>query len=134
MNRSLLLVLPLLVLSVLLPGCFREVIRDQDCLRKSNDDKILVVTKDGWRYWFSGGEYSIGLDSTGTKVLTGKGKRYRGESTSGEKFQGSLPFGVVEKVTVSEATPWLYFSLGVVTGFTLLTIWVLSAFHGFRMG
>jgi hypothetical protein len=134
MNRSPWLVLTLFALTVQFAGCFQQTVRDPESLMCVNDKKILVTTKDGWRYWFSGGEYSVVIDSTGTKVLTGKARRYRGENTQGDSFEGSLPFARIEKVTVSETTPLVYFSLGMLSGITVLTVWILISLHGLRFG
>jgi hypothetical protein len=123
-----------LILSPVLPGCFREAARDLDCLTGSRAEKIHVETKDGSRYWFSGGEYSVGVDSTGAKVLIGTGRRDRGDNKSSEKFEGIVPFSAIERVSAAETSPWLTFSLGVLTGFALFMVFVLVSFSGFKVG
>lgn len=134
MHRSLLLIVTMVFLGVSLPGCFQEAVRDLDCLSGSRGEKIHVQTKDGSRYWFSGGEYSVGLDSTGSKVLIGTGRRDRGDNKSSEKFAGAVPFASIEKVTVAETNPWLFFGFGVLSGIVLFAVVLLVSFSGFRVG
>jgi len=123
-----------MLLGFALPGCFREAARDLDCLSGSRAEKIHVQTNDGSRYWFNGGEYSVGVDSTGAKVLIGTGRRDRGDNKSSEKFEGIVPFASIETVTAAETNPWLTFSAGVLTGFVLFAVIVLASFSGFRVG
>jgi hypothetical protein len=134
MSRSSIFLFALLTLGVVLPGCFRETIRDTDYLTGSKSEKIHVTTKDGSRYWFSAGEYSIVTDSTGAKVLIGTGKRDRGDTRSTEAFKGSVPFASIDMVAVSESNPWGYFMLGILTGFALVGVAILVSFSGFRVG
>lgn len=134
MRRALRYTLMLLILSLVLPGCFREAARDLDCLTGSRGEKIHVETNDGSRYWFNGGEYSVGVDSTGAKVLIGIGRRDRGDNKSSEKFEGIVPFASIERVSAAETNPWLTFSLGVLTGFALFMVIVLVSFSGFKVG
>lgn len=134
MHRSFIIVLSTVVLGVLLAGCFQEATRDMGCLTGSGGEKIRVTTKDGFRYWFVGGEYSVAVDSTGSKVLIGTGRRDRGDNKSSEKFTGTLPFASIDRVIVAETSPWLWFAVGVLSGITLFAVVLLLSFSGFRMG
>ena len=40
----------------------------------------------------------------------------------------------IEQVTAAETNPWLSFSLGVLTGFTLFAVIVIASFSGFKVG
>ncbi len=134
MKLSILVLFVALLLGPVLAGCFREAARDLDCLSGSRAEKIHVQTKDGSRYWFNGGEYSVSIDSTGAKVLIGTGRRDRGDNRSSEKYEGIVPFASIERVTAAETNPWLTFSAGVLTGFVLFAAILIASFSGFRMG
>ena len=134
MQRSIRHAVMVMLLGVVLPGCFREAARDLDCLSGSRAEKIHVQTNDGSRYWFNSGEYSVGVDSTGAKALIGTGRRDRGDNRSSEKFEGTVPFASIEKVTAAETNPWLTFSAGVLTGFVLFAVIVMASFSGFKVG
>lgn len=134
MNRALLILLAFAVSCTQMMGCFRESLRDSEQLRGSTEEGIVVTGRDGWRYAFEGGAYTVRTDSSGAQVLEGIGKRYRGESSHVESFHGSISFQAIEKVTVEETTPWFYFTLGALTVLTGMIIWIVVSFHGFKVG
>ena len=119
-----------LLMGLAFTGCFREVVRDPHAADQSNDDAIVVTTKDGFRYFFGGGDYVARVDSAGVEVLRGKGKRYRANSSEYVRFEGNIPFALIEKMTESETTPFLYLSiitLGAAIGFA---VWWTIAVRG----
>jgi hypothetical protein len=134
MVRSVLLAVVVFGVSIQFLGCLRDAVRDSSSLMGANTENIVVTTKDGHRYTFAGGQYSVQKDSTGVEVLSGKGKLYRGRSNLFDRFEGSIPFAEVENVTVSEITPWFYFSLGMVTGFVTFAVLLAVSLHGLRVG
>jgi len=106
-----------------LTGCFREVVRDPKSLADSPDDDIVVTTKDGFSYSLSEGDYYIVSDTLGHDVITGKGKRCQPGSSQWTGFEGDIPLSTIDKVTVSESTPWLFVtasSILILVGFVLL--------------
>jgi hypothetical protein len=134
MRRILMLALTAVMFGGVFSGCFREAVRDTDSLGRSNREKVCVRTTDGFRYWFEGGAYAVGTDSTGTKVLTGKGHRDKGDNTWSEKFDGSIPVTMIEGVSASEPNPWGFFTVGVFTGALLLFLSLGLLLSGIRFG
>ena len=124
----------LLVLVLAFPGCFQEAVQDSGALQKSNEESIVVVTTDGWRYRFSGGEYSVVADSSGQEAISGEGQRYRKESSHTERFSGAIPFNVIEKVTTREIPTSAYFIWGILAGTGAVVIYLAIRFQGFKVG
>ncbi len=111
-------------------GCFREVVVDTRSLESSPDQSIVVLARDGWEYRFAGGRYAVTTDSNLVRVLLGKAKRYRYGGPQFGEFEGAIPLHTIERVTISETTPWLYASFATVGVLIAFMIWLGNTFHG----
>ena len=119
-----------LLLGLVFCGCFRDIQRDVRSLGVHAESTIIVHTRDGWKYKFAGGEYSVTSDSSMRQVLQGEAKKYRGNDAQVTDFSGGLPLDQIEKITETETTPWLYITLGTLVGVTGVLIWIAISFHG----
>ncbi len=119
-----------LLLGLVLSGCFRDIDRDVRSLDVYTESTIIVHTRDGWKYKFAGGEYTLTTDSSLRQVLQGQAKKYRGNEAQVTDFYGGIPLDHIRKVTETETTPWLYITLGTLVGVTGVLIWIAISFHG----
>ena len=105
-------------------GCVRESLLDHESADMPNDRNIVVVTKHGWQYQFAAGEYASGVDSIGNRVLQGSGLRQRREEALSTGFMGTIRIVDIEKITVTETTPWMYLSISGVLVAIALSLWL----------
>lgn len=102
-------VIGLIVLS--LTGCFRGVLLDSTAIERSNENDIVVSTKDAHQIKFASYQYNFDSDEKGRRVLRGKGKLYRQGESRFESFEGTILADNIQRISTSEKTSMFYVSI-----------------------
>ena len=122
----------LLILSVVaivfgVGGCFRAVLRTPTEVGNSNEDDIVISTKDGRQISFESHKYNLISDENGRQVIRGEGKMYRQGESQFESFEGSIPVDEIERISTSEKTTMFYVTIAaaaLAVGYVLL--WTIA--------
>ena len=108
LNHGLLRAILFLSLALAASGCFREVLLETSSLSKLGTEDIIVTMKDGGRYVFDGGSYTVTADSAGEKILNGVGKRYLRNESQYSSFDGRVRMTDVDRISTTENSPYFY--------------------------
>jgi hypothetical protein len=108
-------------------GCFQSVILKTTAIENSNENNIVVSTKDGRQFSFNSDQYSLATDENGQQVIRGNGKVYHQGKSQFKSFEGSIPIDDIDRITTSEKTAMYYVSIATaaaVVGYAI--IWAIA--------
>jgi hypothetical protein len=128
-------ILIIMNLALISGGCYTQLLLSKDSLGENVARDIVVVTKDGRRVSFSQGEYSMTSDTTGRRMLQGKGRIQPRLSAPDEPFVGTIPMEEIDSIHSPEKSTLFYVSIAAGVTFSLLFV-ILSVIgiHGLRVG
>jgi len=104
-------------------GCFRAVILNSTAIENSNEDDIVISTKDGRQVNFDSGQYNVNSDENGRRLVSGRGRVFRQGESQFESFEGSIPIDDIERISTSETITMFY--VGIIAAATLAVGYVL---------
>ena len=120
-------VIVIAVIFLSLTGCFRAVLVSTTAIEKSNEDDIVVSTKEGRQISFDSRQYNLDTDEHGQRVLRGKGKAFRQGEPQFKLFEGTIPIDDIKSISRPEKTSMFYVTIVAATlavGYVLF--WTLA--------
>ena len=117
-------------LTMIIGGCYTQVLIDQDSIATTNSNDIIVSVKDGRIVSFSSGSYTMATDTAG---LQGSGRVQPRLSAQDEPFAGQIPLDDIDSIHSSEKATFYYLSVvaGVAaTSFVIVVLITLGRYSG----
>ena len=117
-----------------LAGCFRAVNLNSTAIESSNEDDIVVSTKDGRRVRFNSRKYCLDSDENGRQGIRGTGKVFRQGESQFKTFEGIIPIEDMERISTSERTSMFYVSIAATALAIGFALWLKFTLNGRGFG
>jgi hypothetical protein len=111
-------------------SCYSSQTVAPDCLTVSNDQDIIVTTLSGAKYYFDAKGYLVVTDSSGQRVLRGRGKVSQAVGTQTGQFEGDIPTVSIADVSTSTKSALYYTPLYIMGAAVVLVVALILALNG----